>query len=457
MTVMPKMLAQSTIPLGKNIFSPASSNYNVVVPLTSTTSLILWSSGVSGLCRVMTVNADGSVTYGSVYTFNAANTAYISAVALNPTTVFIAYQDVGNNNYGTAIIAQISGTTVTFGSEYVFCSYNPTNYVSCTVIDSTRVFIAYQGGSGYGYGIIASISGTTISFGSQLSFNSASDTYISCKTLDSSRVLIAFYNNTYGYAVVANIGSGTTISSYGAVYSFTNGATSWINCVVLSSTSALIAYRDPSGYGSAVVANISGTTISYGTPFQFNPNSNTTNITATLLSGSNVLIGYYDPTNYTQVVVASVNGNNITYGTPLKISGTANSHFVAALNSTTAIMNYYNSANSYSSSLIFTITGMNVALGSIPLTLVTGNTDHTEITSIYVVNTGTSSATVTLLAGGSGGYDTNVIRRFVVNANSDYVITLPNCPIILSPGDTLRAYQDSTNNLTITVYGLDFS
>jgi hypothetical protein len=457
MTVMPKMLAQSTIPLGKNVFSPASSNYNVVVPLTSTTSLILWSSGVSGLCRVMTVNADGSVTYGSVYTFNGANASYISAVALNPTTVFIAFRDEGNSYYGTAIIAQISGTTVTFGSKYVFSSYNPTNYTSCTVIDSTRVFIAYQGGSGYGYGIIASISGTVISFGSQSSFNTGTVTYTSCKTLDSSRVLIAFYNNTYGYAVVANIGSGTTISGYGSIYSFNNGSTAYINCVLLSSTSALIAYRDTNGYGSAIIANISGTTITYGTPFQFNLNTNTTNITASLLSGSNVLIGYYDPTNYTQVVVASVNGNNITYGTPLKISGNASSHFVAALNSTTAIMNYYNSANLYSSSLIFTVSGMNVSVGSIPLTLVTGNTDHTEITSIYVVNTGTSAATVTLLTGGTGGLDANVIRRFTVNANSDYVITLPNCPIILSPGDTLRAYQDSTNNLTITVYGLDFS
>ena len=40
----------------------------------------------------------------------------------NSQKVLITYQDVGNSNYGTAIVGTVSGTSISFGTATVFKS-----------------------------------------------------------------------------------------------------------------------------------------------------------------------------------------------------------------------------------------------------------------------------------------------------------------------------------------------
>jgi hypothetical protein len=65
-----------------------------------------------------------TITYGTTYVYNSAYTP-AQAVSFDPNTsnqLVIAYQDGGNSNYGTAIVGTVSGTALTFGAEHIFNS-----------------------------------------------------------------------------------------------------------------------------------------------------------------------------------------------------------------------------------------------------------------------------------------------------------------------------------------------
>ena len=83
--------------------------------------------------------------YGTVSVFNTDTVNAVSAAALSPTQFVVAYQDEGNSKYGTAMIGEIFGDTISFGSEYVF---NPagTDWISVAALTSTKFVVAYDGG-----------------------------------------------------------------------------------------------------------------------------------------------------------------------------------------------------------------------------------------------------------------------------------------------------------------------
>ena len=158
-----------------------------------------------------------SISFGSEVVFNSANTTYTS-IAFDSTNgkVVIVYNDSGNSNYGTAIVGTVSGTSISFGSEVVFETANVV-YTS-TTYDSTdgKIVIAYRdiANSNYGTAIVGTVSGTSISFGTAIVFESAQSDYSSA-TYDSTnkKVVIAYTdvgNSSYGTAVVLSTSSQTT-------------------------------------------------------------------------------------------------------------------------------------------------------------------------------------------------------------------------------------------------------
>ena len=237
-----------------------------------------------------------SITFGSEYEFNSAQTYYLSATALDANNVLIAYRDGGTSNYGTAVIATISGQTISFGAEYVFNS-DESNALSATALDANNVLIAYRdfGNSSFGTAVIATISGQTISFGSEYVFNSDESSFLSATALDANNVLIAYRdggNSDRGTAVIATI-SGQTIS-FGAEYVFNSAESNFLSVTALDANNVLIAYQDGgnSDHGTAVIA-----TIPPGAPTVTNYTgaSNITNSTARL-NGEVTSTGGEDPT-----------------------------------------------------------------------------------------------------------------------------------------------------------------
>jgi hypothetical protein len=108
------------------VFESAGINESIpVYDASNNKTVIVWRRKVGsdlGYAIVGTVSGT-SISYGSSSIFNGSYTNFVTAVyEPNSQKVVIAYSDVGNNNYGTAIVATVSGTSVSFGSEYVFLS-----------------------------------------------------------------------------------------------------------------------------------------------------------------------------------------------------------------------------------------------------------------------------------------------------------------------------------------------
>ena len=255
-----------------------------------------------------------SISFGTPVVFRSANISYTSAVYDSANgKIVVAYQDGGNSDRGYTSVLTVSGTSITYGSYRQFESGRVD--AIATAYDSTneKVVIAYMdgGNSDYGTAVVATISGTENTFGSPVVFESAYTGDISA-TFDSSnnKVVITYKDGGNSYAGTAIVGtvSGTSIS-FGSPVVFAsslNGAAVVYNS---SEQKVVIVYGDasqPSDYGTALVGTVSGTSISFGSPSVFN--------TATTYASAT-----YDSTNNKIVIPYNDQGNS-GYGTGITFS-----------------------------------------------------------------------------------------------------------------------------------------
>ena len=253
-----------------------------------------------------------SISFGTAVVYNSGFTYYNSAIFDSTNNkVVIAYEDYANNNYGTAIVGTVSGTSISFGSEVVFESAN-TIYTTATFdSNANKVVIAYRdgGNSNYGTAIVGTVSGTSISFGSEVVFESAITNYISTTfDSDANKVVIAYTdqgNSNYGTAVLGTV-TGTSIN-FGTAVVFEAAYANYSSVTYdKHAKKVVIAYSDVgsdfSGHGTAIVGTVSGTSISFGTAIVFES------------SDSNYISSVYDA-NAQKVVISYRNGGNSGYGT----------------------------------------------------------------------------------------------------------------------------------------------
>lgn len=169
-----------------------------------------------GIASVATVSGT-DITYGNSYIFNSADTDYTSIDTLDSTHFVVTYKDDGGDDYGCAKIGVISsGTTITFGDEYVFNSAN-TEWIDSCMIDSTNFIISYRdtGNSGYGTAIIGTVAnGDEISYGSEYLFKSSSMTHTAVSVLDTGVLVVSWYNGAKSGTF-----SGDTLSFSSSEYS----------------------------------------------------------------------------------------------------------------------------------------------------------------------------------------------------------------------------------------------
>ena len=266
-------------------------------------------SGTLSSGQTVALNSDGTVeavagtttSVGSPVVFASTNTSTTAAVYdSNANKVVMTYVNNLNAQRGTAVVGTVSGTSITFGTPVVFETGAVTNI--SPVFDSTanKIVIAYRdlGNSSYGTAVVGTISGTSISFGSPVVFRSATSAYMSA-TYDSTNnvTVIAYWdggNGSKGTAIVGTV-SGTSIS-FGTSTVFEPAASDFIAATFDSTANKIvIAYDDNgnSGFGTAVVGTVSGTSISFGAPVVFNA-ADTAQVKAIYESTANkIVIIYY--------------------------------------------------------------------------------------------------------------------------------------------------------------------
>jgi len=240
--------------------------------------------------------------------------------------VVFAYTDGSNSpQKGVAVVANVSGTTMTAGSAVTFANVDTSMGGMAFDSSNNKIVIAYRDGSDtYGKAVVGTVSGTSISFGSPVTFKSGNTNNIDC-CFDSNanKIYISFgYNNT-GIGIVGTV-SGTSIS-FGSEQVWIGSEATYIKNTFDSSNNKVVTvYRDAggAGYGKAIVGTISGTSVSYGSPTAFN-SGNTSYTNAEFDSVNNKVVIFFQQSTY-KAIVATVSGTSISFGSEVEWSSVEN-------------------------------------------------------------------------------------------------------------------------------------
>jgi hypothetical protein len=250
----------------------------------------------------------------------------ILAFDSNNNKVVFAYTDGSNSpQKGVAVVANVSGTTMTAGSAVTFANVDTSMGGMAFDSSNNKIVIAYRDGSDtYGKAVVGTVSGTSISFGSPVTFKSGNTNNIDC-CFDSNanKIYISFgYNNT-GIGIVGTV-SGTSIS-FGSEQIWIGSEATYIKNTFDSSNNKVVTvYRDAggAGYGKAIVGTISGTSVSYGSPTAFN-SGNTSYTNAEFDSVNNKVVIFFQQSTY-KAIVATVSGTSISFGSEVEWSSVEN-------------------------------------------------------------------------------------------------------------------------------------
>jgi len=290
--------------------------------------------------------ADGEATFsggvqvlGDAVEFEDADIAYASITYdTNSDRAVITYRDDGNSSYGTAIVAEISGSTISFGTPEIF-NTGGSNYISSTFdSNSNRVVVAYTdtGNSSAGTVVVGSVtaSDNSITFGSEAVFNNANtlmqESVSTAFDSDKNRVVIVYRDNgnsNVGTAIVGNVNPANNSITFGSEEVFKNAAARYM-AVTFDETNnkILVAYDENASplAGFCIVGTVtaSDNSITFGSETAFN-GTNASNAPKALI---------YDPVSAKNVMIRA-DGNNSEKGTAVvvSISGTTPSFGTAVV------------------------------------------------------------------------------------------------------------------------------
>lgn len=306
--------------------NPSSQNtvldtYVAITALSATHFVVVYLDGSNsdrGVAKVGEISG-ASVSYGPEAVFNVAATTNLSVSALSSTHFVVAYSDMGNTDHGTAIVGEVSGTAISYGAETVF-NAAVTNTLAISALSSTHFVATYSdaGNANRGTAIVGEVSGTSISYGTESVFNTTHTNWISVDALSSSHFVLTYSdvgNFDRGTARVGEI-SGTSIS-YGAENVFFTNTTNGTSVAALSSSHFVVVFHGQGLFttGYAIIGMVTGTTISSFGPQNIFNSGTTAFLSVTALSPTHFVVAYRDTDNSFRGTarIGKVSGTSITY------------------------------------------------------------------------------------------------------------------------------------------------
>ncbi len=244
------------------------------------------------------ITASGTLSNGSVVTINSAGTVSIvsdtnrslgdsvdpsgsgsapsyTSVTYDPDTdrYILFYTDGGNNSYGTAVVGQVNGTTITFGTPVAYISA-VTYYNSCDYdTNQNKVVNAYanQGSNGWGYVITGTVnaSNNSIVFATPVAFENASATtqasHIYLHFVSGQNKIVIGYkevtSNSYdGWGIAGEVQANGSVT-FGTRQQFLNNTGSDLYLAVNSEGNRIIFAYGYANTGVVKCAELSGTNL----------------------------------------------------------------------------------------------------------------------------------------------------------------------------------------------------
>lgn len=333
-----------------------------------------------GTAVVGTVSG-GSITFGTPVVFETASAESISmAFDSNSNKVVIAYEDDLNSDYGAAIVGTVSGTSISFGTKVVFHSGDSTYLSAVFDSNANKIVISWRSitGEDVARAIVGNVSGTSISFGTSVVFHSNTSTWLS-SAFDSNlnKVVIAWRDSIQdkGFAIVGTV-SGTSIS-FGTAVAFNDKDVDYTSTTFDSTSNKIvIGFRSYNAIISpyritvcpaVVVGTVSGTSISFGTVNLFentNGSSSYAYINVIYDLNRNKTLFCYRDTFSLVTALGTVSGSNISF-TALNATFDYGNYVngIFDSNSNEIVITYKNtqSTSSYVNSLVSVIYSENLA------------------------------------------------------------------------------------------------
>ena len=342
-------------------------------------------SAVAGRAAASGSNTDfpGSDTLylsgGIACVFDSSNSKFV-----------IFYSDAGNSNYGTAVVATVSGTSISYGTPVTYVSAMVQEQSATFDSSNNKVVVSYVNSSdNKAYAAVGTVSGTSISFGTPVEWEAGAARY-TATTFDSNsnKVVVACKdtgNSGYGTARVGTV-SGTSIS-FGTAVVFESSDTQFIGSTFDSTNNkVVIVYADYTNNTrpTAIVGTVSGTDISFGTKVQIASENQTNSLQRGVAFDSTngkVLVTYAaggDTGSNVQFksAVGTVSGTSISFGDQVTIdsggiSGSSNggqNSMVFDSDAGKMIIAYPDSGNSNKLTIVAgTISGTTVAYESVAI------------------------------------------------------------------------------------------
>ncbi len=251
---------------------------------------------------------------------------------VNENKFLVAYRDQDNSTHGFCKVLSVSGTTVSYGSQSSAFNSNSTNVIDIVYdVESGNHVIFYQNSSQYGYAVVASISGTSVTFGTPVAFNSANTHYRGTCYYDSTNKKVVWvgghFSGSYLLKAVVGTVSGTSIT-FGSLQDSGVSSTDYYSSAYDTNNSiGVYAYSDSSGDGYIGTLSISGTSITWNTPVNFNGSDNVQQKFDSMGydSVNKKIVHFFKDagTSSLQAIVGTVSGTSISFGTKVQAVSTA--------------------------------------------------------------------------------------------------------------------------------------
>ena len=327
-----------------------------------------------GKAKVATVSGT-SISFGSEATFTTNHCDQLESVFDSSNNkVVIVYRDQDNSSYGTAVVGTVSGTSITFGSPVVFNSAN--SFWFGVAFDSTnnKIVIAYRdiGNSSYGTAIVGTVSGTSISFGSETTFESATSVRNQLVyDTTNQKIVVAYINGSTSGPLQSRVGtvSGTSIS-FGSEVTIDSDTCFEPQLVFNPDTGTVIViyYNSTDGNGTSKIGTVSGTSISFSSETVFN-SGGTSDMDVVYDSNAQKIVVTYKKSDADGFIkVGTVGASSISYGTELEFAdydiSYTNSAFDSNLNK--VVIGFADLSNSnYGTAIVFQNTGTETIRGQV--------------------------------------------------------------------------------------------
>jgi len=353
--------------LGTATAFPASGNSNeAVVTYDSNSNKVVVAfidNGQSNYGKAVVGTISGtSISFGTPVVFESASVSFLRAsFDSNSNKVVFTYTDGGNSLRTTAVVGNVSGTSISFGTPVVVSS-GTNGYWPDIAFDSNenKVVIVWTdlGSSDRGRARVGNVSGTSITFGTQTDFEPNSDSGEKPKIVfdPTSNKVVVFYSKTNDEkrACIGTV-SGTSITFTSAQV---DASVDWANRAVTidpATGTMYISYNDinNSYYLTVVTATTDGSTITYGTPEVWSSTTNASGDCAFHEASGNVVLSSSESGG--DFIVATESGGSFTFGSPVNFEPSVSVRNVALTYDSTSkqVVSAYARDNTTGLSIVF--------------------------------------------------------------------------------------------------------